>query len=420
MRDAHFCIHSLPLADKNGMKFIFKAKNKEGDLKEGIIDAASSDAAIEVMQKNNLFPISLKEEQKQNAFYRTLLRYMDKVAVKELMVFFRQLGILIEARVPIVTSLIAIKEQTGNLYFQKVLEEIIGDIEDGLPISDAMKKHRTVFSSLSINIIKAGEVSGNLRKSVDYVADNIEKNYNLTAKVKSALMYPAIVLVVFFAIAFIVVSFIVPQLTAVIKDLDVEIPWYTKIVIAAGDFMAVYWWAVALAILGAVGGFIYYLKTEDGRKEWDQVKLKLPFFGKIFQEVYIARFADNLAVLLKGGIPIIRALTVVSSVINNTQYQAIFLRAADEVKIGGQMSDVFRKFPLIPPIVSQMVKIGEESGQIDLVLNHVARFYEQETDQATKNLSALIEPVLIVVIGVAVGVLAVSVIMPIYNIAGQM
>lgn len=402
------------------MKFIFKAKNAQGDLKEGIIDAASGDAAIEVMQKNNLFPISLKEEQKQNAFYRVLLRHIDKVTAKELMVFFRQLGILIEAKVPIVTSLIAIKEQASNQHFRKVLEEVINDIEDGLPLSDAMKKHRAVFSSFSTNIIQAGEVSGNLRKSVDYVADNIEKNYNLTAKVRSALMYPAIVTVVFFIIAFIVVSFIIPKLTIMIKELNATIPWYTKVIISISDFMAAYWWAVAIAILGFIGGVIYYLKTEDGRKEWDQIKLKLPIFGKILQEVYIARFADNLAVLLAGGIPIIRALTVVSSVINNTQYQAIFLRAADEVKIGGQMSDVFRKFPLIPPIVSQMVKIGEESGQIDLVLRHVARFYEQETDQATKNLSSLIEPILIVVLGVAVAILAFSIILPIYNLAGQM
>lgn len=402
------------------MKFIFKAKNAAGDLKEGIIDAASREAAVEVLQKNNLFPISLRDESKQNALYQLLLKSMDRVTAKELMVFFRQLGILIEARVPIVTSLVAIREQTANQYFQKVLEDVINDIEDGLPISDSMQKHRNVFSNLSINIIRAGEVSGNLRKSVDYVADNIEKNYNLTAKVRSALLYPIIVMVVFFAIAFIVMSFVIPRLTAVIKELNAAIPWYTQVMIVVGDFMAAYWWAVAIAILGFIGGFVYYVKTEDGRREWDQVKLKLPIFGKIFREVYIARFADNLAVLLVGGIPVIRALTVVSSVINNTQYQAIFLQAADEVKIGGQMSEVFRKFPLIPPIVSQMVKIGEESGQIDLVLNHVAKFYEQETDQATKNLSSLIEPVLIVIIGVAVAILAFAVIMPIYDLAGQM
>lgn len=402
------------------MKFVFKAKDKEGNLKEGVIDAVSSDAAVEVLQKNSLFPISLKEERTQNQFYRALLQYMDRVNDKELMIFFRQMGILIEARVPIVSALIAIKEQTTNKYFQKVIEEIINDIEDGLPLSDAMKKRRDVFSSLSINIIHAGEVSGNLRKSVDYVANNIEKNYNLTSKVRGALLYPIIVMVVFFAIAFIVITFVIPKLTMMIKELHAVTPWYTNIIIAVSDFMAAYWWAVLVVILGFVGGFAYYLKTEDGRKEWDQVKLKLPVFGRIFQQVYIARFADNLAVLLAGGIPIIRALTVVSAVINNTQYQAIFLRAADEVKIGGQMSEVFRKVPLIPPIVSQMVKIGEESGQIDLVLRHVATFYEQEADQMTKNLSTLLEPILMVIIGIAVGFLAFSVIMPIYNIAGQL
>lgn len=402
------------------MKFIFKAKDKEGNLKEGVIDASSSDAAVEVLQKNSLFPISLREERSHNRLYGALLRYMDRVNSRELMIFFRQLGILIEARVPIISGLLAIKGQTVNQYFRKVIEEMINDIEDGLPLSDAMKKHRAVFSGLPVNIIRAGEISGNLRKSVDYVAQNIEKNYNLTSKVRSALMYPLIVLVVFFVIAFIVISFIVPKLTMMIKELAAVTPWYTKMIIGVSDFMAAYWWAVAIAILGFILGFFYYLKTEDGKKEWDQVKLKLPIFGRIFQHVYIARFADNLAVLLAGGIPIIQALTVVSSVINNTQYQAIFLRAADEVKVGGQMSDVFRKFPLIPPIVSQMVKIGEESGQVDVVLRHVANFYEQETDQMTKNLATLIEPVLMIVIGVAVGFLAFSVIMPIYNIAGQL
>jgi type IV pilus assembly protein PilC len=282
-----------------------------------------------------------------------------------------------------------------------------------------MKKQRDVFSGFSVNIIKAGEISGNSRKAVNYVADNIEKNYNLTSKVRSALLYPALVMALFCVIAFIMVSFIVPKLTMMIKEMDVVIPWYTKMVIAVSDFMASYWWAVLIAIVGFISAIVYYIGTEDGKKEWDQIKLDLPVVGWIFRHLYVARFADNLAVLVEGGIPIIRALTVVSSVINNTQYQAIILRAADEIKIGGQMSDVFRKYPLIPPIVSQMVKIGEETGQIDLVLRHVAKFYEQEIDQTTKNLSALIEPVMVIIIGLAVGILAFSIIMPIYNVVGQ-
>lgn len=401
-------------------KFFFRAKDGSGEVREGIIEAATADGALDVVQKNGLYPIVIREERAVSSLYKTLLGYWDRVNNKELMMFFRQLSILIEAKVPITTCLMAIKEQTSNRYFQKIIEEIINDIQDGLALSEALKKQRDTFSVMAINIIKAGEVSGNLKKSVAYVADNIEKNYTLASRVRSAMMYPLIVVIVFFIIGFIVISFIVPKLTLMIKSMDVTIPWYTKGLIFVSDFMSAYWWAVLVLIFGFIGGLIYYLRTEEGKREWDQIKIKLPIFGEIYQHVYIARFADNLAVLLVGGIPIIKALNVVSSVVGNSVYEAIFLKAADEVKIGGNMSDAFRRFPQIPPIVSQMVKIGEESGQIDLVLNHVARFYEQETDEATKNLSTLIEPVLMVIIGIAVGFLAFSIIMPIYDIAGQM
>lgn len=402
------------------MKFIFKAKSKQGELKEGFIDASSSEVALEILQKNDLYPISIKAERQRDAVTKTFFKYFDRVNEKELMVFFRQLTVLIEARVPIVASLNALKEQTSNKYFQKVIEEMVGDIQDGMAFSQSMQKHGDLFSNLAINMIKSGEVSGNLRKSVSYVADNIEKNYNLASKVRSALLYPIIVLVVFFVIAFLVITFVVPRLMLIIKDLGTDIPWYTKGLIYLSDFMSSYWWVMLIIIFGIIGGFWYYVKTEDGRREWDQIKIKLPIFGKVFRGVYIARFADNLSVLLQGGIPIIKALTVVSAVVGNSVYQAIFLQAADEVKTGGTMSEAFKKYSLVPPVVSQMVKIGEESGQVDAVLNQIAKFYEQETDETTKNLSTLIEPLLMVVIGVAVGILAFSVIMPIYNIAGQM
>ncbi len=402
------------------MKFIFKARSKSGELKEGTIEAVSSDAAVEVLQKNDLFTISIKAEKDRQAIEKTFLKYWDRVSSKELMIFFRQLSILIEAKVPIVASLLAVKDQTINVYFQKIIEEMVNDVQDGLPLSDALQKHRNVFSTLAVNIVRAGEVSGNLKKSVEYVANNIEKTYSLNSKVKSAMMYPIVVLIVFFVIAFIVISFIVPKLTVMITSISATVPWYTQVVITTSDFMSRYWWAVAVLIFGFIGGAAYYLKTEDGKREWDQIKLRLPIFGPVFQYVYLARFADNLAVLLAGGIPIIKALNVVSSVINNTVYEAVILRAADEVKIGGNMSDAFRKSPDVPPIVSQMIKIGEESGQVDIVLGHIANFYEQESAEITKNLATLIEPVLMVIIGVAVGFLAFSVIMPIYNLAGQL
>lgn len=401
------------------MKFLFKAKTKTGEVKEGVIDASSTDAAVAVLQKNELYPISMMKEEADKSVVKTILKYYDRVTEKELIVFFRQLAILVEARVPIVASLTAIAEQTSNKYLIKVLNEIVADVENGMPLSDAMGKHRDVFSILSINIIKAGETSGNLKKSIDYVAENIERNYTLTSRIWSAMIYPSIVLIVFFIIGFIMVSFILPKLTTIIKEMNAVVPWYTKMIMAVGDFMSVWWWAVLIIILGFVGMALYYVKTEDGAREWDQVKIKLPIVGVMFRNVYITRFAQNLSVLLEGGIPIIRAITITSSVINNVVYEALFLRVAEEVKVGGNMSNVLGKSALIPPVVAHMVKIGEDSGQIDTVLNHIAKFYDQETEIMTKTLSTLIEPVLMVIIGVAVGIMAFSILMPIYNIAGQ-
>jgi type II secretory pathway component PulF len=300
-----------------------------------------------------------------------------------------------------------------------VIQEMIANIEDGTSFSGAMEKQKDVFPGLSISIIKAGETSGNLKKSIDYVAENIERNYILSSRIKSALIYPSLVLFVFFVIGFLVITFIIPRLTAIIKEINAEVPWYTRMVIVVADFMASYWWAVAIIILGFIGGILYYIKTEEGKKEWDQVKIHLPIIGIIFRYVYITRFAENLAVLLLGGIPIIRALSVVGDVINNTVYRDIFLAAAEEVRAGGNMSTVFRKNPLIPPMVTHMLKIGEDSGQVDSVLGNIAKFYDQETETMTKNLSVLLEPVLMIIIGIAVGFMAFSILMPIYNIAGQ-
>ncbi|HRY82367.1 MAG TPA: type II secretion system F family protein [Candidatus Moranbacteria bacterium] len=401
------------------MKFNFKAKTPSGEYKEGTINASTKELAVTILQKNNLLPVSVQVEEQENDFSKIFFKYYDRVTEKELVIFFRQLAILIEARVPIVVSLSAILEQTASKYFIKIIREMVNDIEDGMSFSASMEKHKDVFSNLSINIVRAGEASGNLKKSIDYVAENIERNYNLTKRVQSALIYPGLVLLVFFIIGFLVISFVLPNLTAIIKELNADIPWYTKSVIVVGDFMKVYWWAVATIIIAFVGAIMYYLNTEDGRKEWDQIKIKLPIVGPIFRYVYITRFAENLGVLLSGGIPIIRAITIVSSVINNIVFEKIFLEAAEEVKRGGNMSTVLGRSSDIPPMVTHMVRIGEESGQIDSVLGHIAKFYDQETEMMAKNLSTLLEPVLMIFIGIAVGFMAFAILMPIYNIAGQ-
>lgn len=400
------------------MKFKFKAKAKNGEISVGVVSAASRDLAAATLQKNELFPIHIDEE-KEDSVRKIFAKYYDRVTDKELVVFFRQLAILIEAHVPIIVALNAISEQTNGKFLKIILSDVVRYIEDGTTFSDALLKYRDVFSNLVISIIKAGEASGNLKKSVEYVADNIERNYNLSSKIKSAMMYPVIVLVVFLVIGFLVVTLIIPKLTVMIKEMEADVPWYTTVLMGTADFMVRYWWAVLVVIFGSIAGAAYYLNTPDGKKEWDQIKLKLPVFGTMFRYVYIARFSENLAVLLAGGIPIIKALTIVSAVINNTVYEELILRTAENVKRGETMSGILKKSPLIPPMVAQMIKIGEDSGQVDSVLGHITKFYTQEVELLAKNMSTLIEPVLMVVMGIGVGFMAVGVLMPIYNIAGQ-
>jgi len=401
------------------MKFSFQAKNSSGDIREGKIEAINSNAAVTMLQEKGLLPIMIEKEKEIPGIIKTLLHLWNGVDLQELSVFFRQLATLIEAKVSIISSLRAVEEQTANPYLKAVIREIVSDVEDGLPFSEAMEKHPDVFPSLSVSMVKAGEISGNLQRSVLFLADNSEKNYELASKVKSAMFYPIFVLSASMIIGFAVFTIVLPKLTNILKDMNVEMPWYTKALMWVGNFMSGYWWAIGLGIIFLVGGVAYYLKTEEGRRVWDLIKMKIPIIGSLFQYIYIARFAENLSVLLSGGIPIVRSLIIVSEVVNSTVYESIILRAADEVKTGGSMSGVFARSSHFPPIVAQMIKIGEDAGKISEILKNISAFYTKETDRITRNLSTMLEPILITLLGFCVAVLVFAILMPIYNIAGS-
>ncbi len=402
------------------MRFTFKAKDQNGAVREGIIEAISEQNAIEVLQKNNLIPVFIEQEKRMPQIIKDLKRVWEGAAQKELVIFFRQLATLIEAKVPITQSLAAIEEQTGNRYMKIIIKEISEDVQEGMPLSESLAKHADIFPPLIFNIIKAGEISGNLQRSIVFVADSIEKNYQLTSKIRSALLYPAFVVMVAFIIGFIVVTVILPKLTGIIKDMGVVVPWYTKVIMWIGDFMSNFWWAVLIVIFGLIGGFVYYIKTETGKREWDQLELKLPILGNLMKAIYLARFSDNLSLMIIAGIPIVRALNVVSEVVGNGVYQAVILRSADEVKTGGHISTILAKSPEMPPIVSQMVRIGEETGKLGEVLKSVTKFYEQEVEKISRNLTAMIEPIMIVILGLGVAILVFAILLPIYDIAGKL
>lgn len=404
------------------MKFNFKAKTEAGDLKEGLVEAVSREAAIDILQRNGLIPLQVTTEERGNiqGYLREIQKLWEGVSPKELMIIFRQLATLIEARVPVVTSLKTISEQIDNRYLKLILKEIEDNIEDGMSFSEALEKHPKVFDVMTINIIRAGEISGNLQRSIEFVADSIEKNYHLTAKIKGALFYPFFVILVAGAIGFLVLTFILPRITGLIKEMKVAVPWYTTMLINLSDFMNQYWWAILLAFGAAAFGLYFHFNTESGKHERDVIILYLPVFKTLAKNVFITRFSENLSALMAGGIPVVRALIITSDVIGNTIYAQIMLKAAEEVKTGGAMSGVFDRYPdEIPPIVSQMVRIGEETGTMAHVLGGIGKFYDQEVDVMTRNLTSLIEPILIVVLGIGVGILTVGILLPIYNIAGQ-
>jgi type IV pilus assembly protein PilC len=401
------------------MKFIFKAKNADGLLKEGVVEADARDAASLILQKNGLVPLSVREETQVSAAMKELSRIWEGVSTKELVAFFRQLSVLIEAKVPVTSSLIAIAEETENSYFRIILKEIKDDVDDGMALSEAFAKHPNVFSPMMVNLIRAGEISGGLQRAITFVADSIEKDYHLTSKIRGALYYPAFILGAAAIVGFLVIVFIIPKITSILKDFEGQLPWYTKAIIGTSDFLSVYWWIVILLFAVIGGAFYYYIRTPDGKREWEAQILDIPVVGRIAQYVFLTRLTENLGVLLNGGIPVVRSLAIVSTIIGNESFRRVVLEAAEEVKTGGNMSTVFFQSKEIPHLVSQMVRIGEESGTLSNILKSTASFYSQEVDGMTRNLTALLEPTLIVILGIGVGVLVVGILLPIYNVVGN-
>ena len=399
------------------MKYKYKARNQAGAVQEGIVEASSVSNASALLQRHNLVVVVL-EPVKESDIFQGFSRIWEGVSGKEFVIFSRQLAVTVEAKVPILAALKGIIEQTENPYFAGILSAVLADVDEGRSLSDSFKKHPEVFSDIYVNMIQAGEVSGNLQQSLESLADNIEKNYILTQKIKGVLYYPAFILSAFFLVGFLMITFVIPKLTEMLKETNAKLPITTKMLIWTGDFMQRYWWAVLIAIAAAIAGLVYYIRTEDGKKEFDVIKLKIPLVGKVLRYTYLARFAENLSTLVKSGIPIVSALQITSRVIGNGVFENHINEAAEKVKTGGSMSEVLSKKKAdFPAIMTQMIKVGEDTGKLDTTLDTMAKFFTREADQIVSNLSAIIEPVLIVILGVGVGTLVFSIIIPIYNIA---
>ncbi|MDP1845413.1 MAG: type II secretion system F family protein [Candidatus Moranbacteria bacterium] len=398
------------------MKFKYKARNQAGTLQEGVVEASTLANATTVLQQHNLVVTAI-EPGKEEGVLSVFSRFWEGVSDKEFVIFSRQLAVMIDARVPLMTAIKGVAEQTANPYFARVLSFVLFDIDEGKSLSESLKKHPEVFSDLYVNMVQSGEVSGNLQKALMDLANNIEKNYTLTQKVKGVLYYPAFVLSAFLVVAFLMLTFVIPKLMVMLEETNAKLPITTRALISVGNFMQHWWWAVLLAIFCGVVLAIYYSSTEEGEKEFDIIKLKMPIIGRVLGYIYLARFSENLSTLVKSGLPIVNALQISGRVVGNFKFEQDILEAAERVKSGGTISEVLQKKNNFPPIMTQMIKVGEETGRLDSTLMIMSKFYSREADQIVSNLSSIIEPVLIVILGVGVGILVFSIIIPIYNIA---
>lgn len=398
------------------MKFSYKAKGKEGNVQSGFVVAADQAKAERLLIENGLAIISL--EQEQDNVFEKINPFGKSVSHKDLVLFSRQLATLISARVPIIQALRILQEQVDSKYLLSIIDDLIAAVQNGESLSGAMAKHNNVFGNVYVNLVMSGEVSGSLDKSLVYLADQLEKDYELTAKVKSAMTYPVFVLVALVGIALLMFKFVIPNLTSVLVEQGGSLPPVTVAIIDFSAFFSVYWWLVLLIIAGLILGFRFYINTVSGRYNWDTLKIRFPIIGNIFVKIYLARFSRNLSTLVLGGIPIIKAIQIVGEVISNVVYRDILMETVSQIQAGKSISEGLIGHPNeFPSIVTQMVKVGEQTAQLDEIMGKLASFYEKEVDNKVATLTTLLEPIIMIILGIGVGILVAGILLPIYNLA---
>ncbi len=401
------------------MLFNYEAITSTGEKKTGTVDASSKDLAIVAIQRRGLIVSSLKEGVAKKGFDINIsFLGMNKIPMKDIVIMSRQISTLFESQVSALKAFNLLASNTENKALVIILNQVAEDIKSGVTISDSLGKHKEAFSDFYVNMVKAGEESGKLTQTFSYLADYLDRQYQLTSKTKNALIYPSFVIAVFILVMAMMFVFIVPKLAAIIKESGVPVPFFTKIIMSLSEFFVSYGIFILIAIILLVSYTIYYSKSSSGKMYFDQLKIKTPVFKNIYIKLYLSRISDNMDTMLSSGIPIVHAIDLTSAVVGNRVFEDILRNVSEDVKAGSSLSDAFSKHKEIPLIMSGMIRVGEETGSIGNILKTLGRFYAREVNEAIDTLVGLIEPVMIVMLGLGVGVLLSSILMPIYNIAG--
>ena len=399
------------------MLFKYKAVDDRGINKEGEIDAPNRDMAISGLQRRGLVVISIKEEGENKSIFSMSL--FERVSTKNIVILSRQISTLFEAQVSALKAFNLLATNTENKLLARKLTTIGDDLQAGVSISGALSKHPDIFSNFYVNMVRVGEETGKLNQTFLHLSEYLDRQYALTSKTRNALIYPAFVIGTFFVVMTLMFVVVIPKLSAIILDSGQTVPLYTKIVIAISDFFVNYGF-LALIFLVLLGVWVWRLSsTAKGKIYIDGMRLSMPVIGNLYKTLYLSRITDNLETMLSAGVPIVRAVDITAEVVDSLVYKELLKEVADGIKSGLVLSATFEKHKEeIPSIMVQMIKVGEETGALGSILKTLAEFYKREVDDAIDTLVGLIEPVMIVVLGLGVGVLLVSVLMPIYNLAG--
>lgn len=399
------------------MEFKYKAKDKNGSLREGVVIAEDQEHAENLIRENDLTILGL--EIVEQSILEKIWPFGKSVPAKEMVLFSRQLATLIGAKVTILQSLRILLDQVTNARLKKVIGELINSIESGNSLSLSVARYPHLFGNVYVSVVRTGEISGTLENSLNYLADQLEKDYELNSKVRRAMTYPAFILCALIVVGSLMFLFVLPKLTEILEQQGGELPFITRMLIAFTAFFRSYWWTLFLLAFFLFFGLRYYINTYTGRYQWDRFKITFPIFGPIFRQIYLARFSRNLATLVVSGIPIIKALQVVSGLVNNVIYRDIILESAQRLSAGKSIADSLAGHPEIPPIVTQMIQVGEQSATLTNILGKLAGYYEKEVDAKVAVLTTLMEPIIMVVLGIAVGILVAGILLPIYNLASS-
>jgi type IV pilus assembly protein PilC len=402
------------------MLFKYKSINEGGTEAEGTIEAINIDIAINSLQRRNLIISSIKPVDDKSLLNRDLQIFGTGISNKDIVILSRQLATLFTAQVSALRIFRLLAGEMENKSLRTKLGEIAEDIQSGTSISVALSKHPKVFSSFYTNMIKAGEESGKLDETFEYLADYLDRSYEVTSKVKNALIYPAFVIFTFFAVMILMLTVVIPKISSIILDSGQEVPVYTQVVIGLSQFMVRYGIFFAIILVLGIILLIYYARTPAGKDSLAKLKLQLPYVNALYKKLYLSRIADNMNTQLVSGVPMVKALELTGKVVDNKVYEDLLEDALESVRGGKSLSDSFMPYQKeIPGIMVQMVKVGEETGDLGGILKTLAKFYQREVMQAVDTLVDLIEPVMIVMLGLGVGFLLASVLIPIYNVSSS-